>query len=230
MLAAIDRQVEATKSSTERQVLAIQEESELQVQELQEQLNALLGIDTSVLSLDEAIKQFQEAQQAVVELGYQSEVERLDMLVDSANEVFSLHEQAYADEIERLDAILVDNEELLNAALGIDTSVLSVVDAIAALNASISALASSNGSGESTPVANPFAPVDDQSIPDAPVKPFSASDHTKPNLQQEEIKEELRQTREDNVMFQRELVKNTKQTARLLQRFELNGLDTRQIP
>ena len=44
-----------------------------------------------------------------------------------------------------------------------------------------------------------------------------------------ELKEELSKTREDNAFFQRELVKNTKQTARILQRLEIDGLDTRQV-
>jgi len=33
--------------------------------------------------------------------------------------------------------------------------------------------------------------------------------------------------REDNAMYNREVVKNTKSTASILQRLEFNGLDTR---
>lgn len=225
MLNAIDRQIEATKASTKYQVETIKDQSELQIKGLQEQLDTLLGIDNSVLSISEAINNFQSAQQSVFELGYETQVERLDMMIESANDVYSLHEQAYADELIRLDAILVDNEELLNAALGIETSILSVAEAIAALSATIAAL---------TERENPFTqifetPPDDAYIPIVPVDPTSALRLENSSVKQEEIKEELRKTREDNVIFQRELIKNTKQTARILQRFELDGLDTRSI-
>lgn len=139
----------------------------------------------------------------------QNQLSKLDMLEVSANDVFSLHEQGYQDELERLDAIVADNEALLNAALGIDTSVLSVADAVINLNKTILLL-----SGET--------------IPSAPLL-ANSSDGRDSSVKQEEIKEELKKTREDNVRFQLELIKNTKATANLLQRIEIDGLDTRSI-
>jgi len=214
MLAAIEMQIEATQSSSENQINAIRELTENQVTALQEQLNSLLGIDSSVLSVNEAINEFGIAQQELDSLNYDLEQQKLDMLVESANEVFALHEQGYADELERLDAILDDNEELLNAALGIDASVLSVAEAITALNNSIFALAAGSGGGTSIP-ASPFAPV--------------VNGNNNQEAKQEETINVLKSIREDNLLVQRELVKNTKSTARILQRIEINGIDTRSI-
>lgn len=196
-ISAIEKQIEATESA-----------SNMQVEKLTEQLNTLLGIDAGIVGIDDAIKEFQEAQKSVDELGYQQELERLDMLVKSANDVFSLHEQAYSDELERLDAILADNEDLLNAALGIDESVLSVADAVIALNKTILSISSG------------------KSIPSAP---FIAdnSDSRNSSVKQEEIKEELQKTREDNEMFQRALIKSTKRQEKILQQINMTGIEIR---
>jgi hypothetical protein len=210
MLAAIDMQLEVTKSSSEEQIAAITKLTESQILGLQEQLNSLLGIDSSVLSIDEAITKFGNAQQELDSLNYEQEQAKLDMLVESANSVFALHEQGYQDELERLDAILVDNEELLNAALGIETSVLSVADAIIALNNSISALAA--GSGASIP-ASPFSPVvEGGNVQDA---------------KQEEIANELKNIRQDNKRVQDVMLRNSVTTARAMQEFKLNFMNVK---
>lgn len=172
-----------------------------------EQLNAVLGINTSVLSVEEAIKQYQEAQISLDELNYEEELAKLDMLIANADEVLALHEQAYQDELERLDKIISDNEALLNAALGIDDSVLSVAEAIEALNEAI--LGIGNGSGQETP-EEPVAPI---------------TEDQKGRL--EGIEEGLKGVQESNEFFQRQIVKNTNSTARILQRIEIDGLDTR---
>lgn len=112
-IAAIDRQILATQSSADRQV-----------EELQKQLNALLGIDESVPSIEEAIKLYQQAQLDLDELNYNAE-------------------------IERLDKILADGQAQINALLGIDTSVKSVEMAVHELGLAISAAEQMRQSNES---------------------------------------------------------------------------------
>jgi CHASE3 domain sensor protein len=136
----------------------------------------------------------------------QNRLAQLDMLEESADAVFDLHKQGYADELSRLDQLIEDNESLLNAALGIDDSVLSVESAIAALNETIAALAPTSGGA----------------------LPQTAGRATGDALR-EQTKDEVKKMREENAMFQREIVKNTKTTARLLQRMELNGIDTNAV-
>ena len=136
----------------------------------------------------------------------EKQLAQLEMLEISAKEVYTLHEQAYADEVERLDTLIEDNKSLLDAALGIDGSVLTVAAAVAALNLTIAALNPATGG---TAAATGRKAASDQA--------------------QEDTKNEVKKMREENAAFQREIVKNTKTTARLLQRIELDGLDTRSI-
>ena len=188
------------------------ERLDLLIVDNENQLNSLLGIDTSVLSVEEAITKFKESQQELDNLNFDMEIANLDMLVESANEVLALHEQGYIDELERLDAILSDNEALLDAALGINNSVLSVADAIIALNDSIIELNEEEipeptikiGKGQDEPFIHPPKPIED-------------------------LVEENKRMNDEMLILQKEIVKNTKSTARILQRFEYDGIDTRPI-
>lgn len=212
-----DMQIAAIKDQSIEEIEAIRTQTERQVQELQEQLNVLLGVDTSVLSIEEAITKFRDAQITLQELNFEKEIGLLDMLTVSAEEVFTLHEQGYADELERLDQILIDNQALLDVALGIDNNILLVSEAITSLNSSIVALAE--------------RPATVVVIPAAPASLANMATSSEPATVQatQEVKNELIKMREDNMLVQREIVKNTKSTALILQRFELDGLDTRQI-
>lgn len=182
-------------------------------------LSELVNLDpTMFASAGELAAQTALNQNKLLEIGLlagkeltetEKQLEQLKMLEDSANEVFALHEQGYQDELERLDAIIADNEKLLNAALGIDTSVLSVADAVTALNNTILSL--SGGA-----------------IPSAPIT-SNASIVRESIVKQEEIKEEIKKGNENAALFMRETVKNTNTTARILQRIEINGLDNRSI-
>lgn len=60
--------------------------------------------------------------------------------------------------------------------------------------------------------------------------PSGNSDSSGGNTVDSQIRDEIKNLRDDLRSNQYEIVKNTKRTANLLQRFELNGLDTRQIP
>lgn len=202
LLDSIDAQSAAAKLSSDNQIIAINEQANAQVLQLQDQLNTLLDIDDSVLSLNDAIVQFQDAQLAVDELNYEQQSTQLDKLITSADDVLALHEQAYQDEIERLDSIADSSESLLNAALDIDDSVHLLADAVIMFNASASMLTTSDNR------AALFA-----------LKDLTGAELAA--LRLEAVKE-----REANDIYMRQLIKNTKKSAELLQRFELNGLDT----
>ena len=202
LLDSIDAQSAAAKLSSENQIMAMNEQASAQVLQLQDQLNTLLDIDDSVLSLNNAIVQFQDAQLAVDELNYEQQSTQLDKLITSADDVLALHEQAYQDEIERLDSIADSSESLLNAALGIDDSVHLLADAVIMFNASASMLTTSDNR------AALFA-----------LKDLTGAELAA--LRLEAVKE-----REANDIYMRQMIKNTKKSAELLQRFELNGLDT----
>jgi hypothetical protein len=62
------------------------------------------------------------------------------MMIQSAGDVYNLHETAYNEQITALDSLLTTNEETLNTALNIDTGIDSMVDAIASLKNEIALL------------------------------------------------------------------------------------------
>lgn len=224
MLKAIESQVQSTKDGSAAQVAAIKAAAQSEVDQLNAQRNAILGIDDTVLSVSEAITKFQQAQFELDDLNYEQELAKLDELEQSANDVFALHEQAYHDEMARLDMIIEDNQALLNAALGIDDSVLSVADAIASLEQAINVL---NGEDESTTVGT--KPIILPTKP--PAKPPTIDPTITPpfNPDEQEMRDNIRDLVEQNRMFSIEIVRNTKSTARILQRIEYDGLDTRAI-
>jgi len=164
-----------------------------------EQLNSLLGIVDNTLSIKDATLQFNAAKLSLDSLNYDAQSAQFDMLIASADEVYQLHQSAYENELTRLDGILDYNEQLLNAALGIDNSILSVGDAVNALNSAIATI-----------------PAQQQQIA-----------QNNASAENQALKQEITQMREDNAMYNREVVKNTKSTASILQRLEFNGLDTR---
>jgi hypothetical protein len=163
------------------------------------QLDSLLGINQNTLSIAEATLQFNAAKLSLDELNYDAQLEQFELMMKNAEDVYELHINAYEEEIERLDAILDYNEQLLNAALGIDTSILSVADAIDALNSAIIEI-----------------PAQQQQV-----------EKTNSSTENQQLKQEIANMREDNVRYNREVVKNTKTTASILQRLEFNGIDTR---
>jgi len=164
-----------------------------------EQLNSLLGIVDNTLSIKDATLQFNDAKISLDSLNYEAQSAQFDMLIASADEVYQLHQSAYENELTRLDGILDYNEQLLNVALGIDTSILSVGDAVNALNSAIAAI-----------------PAQQQQIA-----------QNNANTENQALKQEITQMREDNAAYNREVVKNTKSTASILQRLEFNGFETR---
>ena len=198
----LEKSVDLEKQRARSILDAASEAHKAELERINELKESLPSLDPSGFS--------SAAELAVQSALNENQLSKLEMLEVSANDVFSLHEKSYQDELERLDTIIADNEKLLNAALGIDESVLSVADAIIAFNNTILSLSGN------------------ENIPLAPLSAISSTNNQS-SIKQEEIKEELKKTREDNVRFQLELIKNTKATANLLQRIEIDGLDTRSI-
>lgn len=231
-LSRIDAQIAATNSSRDAmvdsinaardaQIAEIEDQAAAQIAELQAQLDALLSVDNTVLSLEEAIAQYQAAQQALDELAYEDQVSRLDMLVQSNEEVYELARQAYEDEIERLDDLLTSQEMLLDAALGIDNSVLSVEEAINQLAMAIGEL--SDAQEDTMQVAVEAAKA---STKEAPLQTTAAQ------AVSSDVKETMVEIKDQNQRSQEMMmavVKSSRQTADILQRFEYDGIDTRQI-
>ena len=120
-------------SGIDRQIASAERSAVMQISLLETQRDALLNIDTVVLPLSESIQQYQDSQLALTELAYDDEIAKLDMLVESNQEVYDLHENSYNEQIQSLAEIAEASQEQLNALLNIDSSVLSVSDAIAAL-------------------------------------------------------------------------------------------------
>lgn len=195
---AAERQITAIQDTTAEQIAALDKAAEEQMAALDRQLNALLGIDTTVLPLAEAIQKYQDAQLALDEFNYEGQISRLDEQLVYAEEMLSLAEKAYQDEIARLDAILLDSQEQLNALLGIDTSIMSLTDAVNNFNSSIAALAES-------------------------MKPQTVSPAAAQQTQTEtELREELKQEREMNAAALRAIAKSSERTSGILQRMEMN--------
>lgn len=125
-LRAIDRQISLTQQSANNQIKA-----------LDDQLKSLLGIDESVISLNESISSFQAAQLSLDSLNFEVESEKLDLLKESADDVFNLHEVSYKEQKGQLDSIIETNNELLKTSLNINNSVLTIPVAVEALKAEI---------------------------------------------------------------------------------------------
>lgn len=192
---------ELTLKAIDREIEAIEDAANNEIDALRDQLNTLLGIDVSVMSVSTAIDSFKDAQLSLENLNFDKEIAKLDMLVTSAEDVFKLHEDSYNQEFERLDLIIESNLALLNSSLNINTSILTIPEAIAALQDSIS------------------------EIPAAPVTPEQTGDKNA----QEELISEIKAMRIDSELTQREVVKNTKTTASIMKRNEFNGQDVRII-
>jgi len=235
--AASQSQIDAIKGRGNAQIDAIKERAEIDRAALQSQLDGLLGVDNTVLSIGDAITAFQAAQLSLDELNYDQEIAILKMLEQNAIEVLALHQQAYLDEIERLDAIISDNQALLNAALGIDNSVLSVADAINALNESIEAFTIKDN--VETPITGPIKDFDPTTppinpdtppiIPDLPFDPPVVAAVTDTQLELASIREELADQLEQNSQYQQIMIRNSTTSARALQQFKYDGIDTRPI-
>ena len=263
MIAAANAQLEQDQQAYEDQLSA-----------LDSQLNALLGIDTSVLSLGEAIDAFRAAQLELESLNYDGQVAQFDEMIAAANAQLEQDQQAYDQEIQRLDQIISDNEALLNAALGIDNSVSSVELAVVNLGEAVRVLAQiSQVPDDDNDDPVDIIPPDNEQAPDIlEIDPPSDEDEPKdlppgepetdpepepetgpPNLpdiprdpseipgpglpdyliagplnssnsRDDEVSARIDSLSEQTELYQREIVKATKQTAQLLQRIELNGL------
>ena len=209
-LAAVNEQIELTRTN-----------SELELSAMQSQLDSLLGIDNSVLSVADAVNAFSESQSELNSLNYEQEQSKLDLLVSSATDVMEVHQKYYDDEISRFDDILTANESLLSAALGIDDSVLSVAESVESLALAIAGISSSTA-GIATQT------LSGKTIPPPP-QTFSGRSESSEAVELKGMRRELEVDREFNKAALLATAKNTKSMANTLQRFEIDGMDTRSI-
>ena len=150
------------------------------------------------------------------------EIEQLEAQLEAAEAAAESLAQAeldqwHQDQLDALDQLVSDAEAQLNALLGIDTSVLSVAEAIEALHSALDALA----------VKNKLV------IPTAQARPFEEPGpitNTATILQSELIEEirilraEVSDQRVENRQLQIAIVKNTQQTAKTLNRWDADDL------
>ena len=168
-----------------------------QVASLDNQLNATLGIDTSVLNLVDSTAAYQEAQLQMDSLHTEMMLEKLGVAEETALALLDQSELAYTDEITRLDLILDNAQAQIDLLDGISENTLTTTQALESLASSI------------------------QSIQNQPA-PVSAV----VNDVADEIQNKQRVL--DSATM-RAMAKNTASTAKILQRIELGGLDTRAI-
>jgi len=140
-LSDLDRTIAATESSAQAQIDAINTARDDQVAELEaqklaveESVKAILGIDDTVLSLDEAMAQYQAAQD---ELQNAIAENTLDKLQSQEEIALAAYEQAKDDAESQIDAI----NQQVDTLLGIDNSVMSLQEAMELLESERKALA-----------------------------------------------------------------------------------------
>jgi len=140
-LSDLDRTIAATESSAQSQIDAINSARDDQVAELEaqrlaveESVKAILGIDDTVLSLDEAMAQYQAAQDELQNAIAENTLEKLQSQEDIA---LAAYEQAKADAEDQIDAI----NQQVDALLDIDNSVLGLKEAMELLESERKALA-----------------------------------------------------------------------------------------
>lgn len=183
------------EESDAAELLALSEKAfNEQIAALDDQYNTLLGIDTTVLSLSEAIKQYQDAQLALDALNTEELLNQLSVQEEAALALLDLAEQAYIDEMARLDAMLETAQAQIDLLNGIEENTLTAAEALEALIQAISQ-------------------VQDETTSEPVTTENPVTDNEKQQQQ----------------AMMREMNKNTKKTAEILQRIELGGLDTRAI-
>lgn len=129
-MSGIERSILATESSAERQISAIESASNKEVEALQAERDAVearilevLGVDTKVLSLDEAVYAYQKAQDELANAMADGTLLSLQAQEDLALQTL---EQIRSDAENQINAL----NEQVDLLLGIDESVLSVEEAI----------------------------------------------------------------------------------------------------
>jgi len=232
----LQSQIEAEESALNETIAA-----------LNEQRDAVLGVDNSVLSIEEAIREYEEAKAKLEELKFEGTMALYEQMLENAAEVYELHQQAYEDEIARLDEILEDAESQLEALGLIDTSVMSVEDAVKALHVTMDEYSQAvqdaiddadrqspeppddgggdgddSGGGATDPGGGSGGGGGGRPNPPGGAPVVIRSESSGSSKEIAELRKELKSANES-------IAKSTAQTAKILQRMELGGLDTRII-
>lgn len=146
-LSSIDRTIAASEQGAAIQVNAINKASEREVAsleaqrlEIENQVNAILGIDNTVLSIADAIAEYQLSQEAL-----QSEIDKdtLEQLQSQEDAALQSYEQAQTNAQEQISALIAQ----VDAILGVDSSVKELDEAISAYQAAKLALDEEMNSG-----------------------------------------------------------------------------------
>ena len=124
-------------ASIDKQILDTQAIADEQIATLNNQLDIMLGIDSTVLSIADASAKYRSAKTSLDALNFETELAKYDMLIESAEDVYSLHEQAYDEQIIALDNIVSTNTALLYQTFNINQSIQSIADAIITLETSL---------------------------------------------------------------------------------------------
>lgn len=136
---AINAQIEAERENAASQIAA-----------LDAQLNSLLGVDTNVLSLEEATRAYQSAKLSLDSFNYDAQLASLANQEEIAMQALDIAQLTYDSEVSRLDALLADSTAQLNAALNIDTSVMTVNESIINLGNILLQLQADNSANNSS--------------------------------------------------------------------------------
>jgi hypothetical protein len=150
---------EKTLDNLERQIKQAEIYYDKQISKLDDQLNAVLGVEETTMSVADAIEAYEEAKAAVVDYQFDAQMQKLD---DQLNAVLGIDEttMSVADAIEayeeakaavvdyQFDAQMQKLDDQLNAVLGIDETTMSVADAIEAYEEAKAAVVDSQFSAQ----------------------------------------------------------------------------------
>lgn len=145
-LAQLEQQEENENARFSRQITALDnqisfemESAGVQTELLQSQLDNLLGLSTNVLSVDESIAGLGVAQAAISALDFDNQMIALAQQEELALQSLDQAEDAHDEQTDQLDLVITTGRAQLNALFDVNTSVLSVRDAVLALQSSLSA-------------------------------------------------------------------------------------------
>ena len=145
-LATLERQEEAERIAFTKQneaiderILAEQQATELTLSLMDSQLAAILGIDTGVLTVDESINALRVAQAAFTALDFENQMLALAQEEELAAEALDQAEDFAREQNAQLDLVINTGRAQLNALFRVNTSVLTIADAVAQLESTIKA-------------------------------------------------------------------------------------------
>lgn len=126
IIASLERSAGITESAIENE----KERAEKQISLLQDQLDQLLGVDKTVLSIDAAIANLNSTQFELNELDYQRQLDMLSEQEDLANKALDQAQDLHDQQVSKLDDLFNVNRMQLYAAYNIDSGIRTLTEAI----------------------------------------------------------------------------------------------------